>query len=310
MTATSLPQPYRIHWWAYGVVALAWTSYVLLTTFAPSTGNPNQLRLSFTQQLAISASIVVPILIIWLVALRGAEVFKAYGRLIGDEAEGRAINSIANGLLLTLAYLICTQLWGASMAYWAHTPYLQPAVLVRDHLPVIITVAAFSLLYRGSNLLRRRVRVRTWSAGVVAALLSYSVFAAGLVWLFLTETRINNGIIPIYSLPRPVLLFTLTLPYMIAWGLGLLAAFNIAKYSRQVKGVIYRQALRDLAWGVMTVAIFLTTYAAIGLLNRYLLGLKLWLILVIFWGLLTLYGLSFWFIRRGAKKLMRLEVMQ
>ncbi|HSX01188.1 MAG TPA: hypothetical protein VLF67_03005, partial [Candidatus Saccharimonas sp.] len=111
-------------------------------------------------------------------------------------------------------------------------------------------------------------------------------------------------------LPRELLLFTMLLPYLLGWFLGLLGAINISRYARQVRGTLYRQALGYLVVGIMGVIGFAVTVQILTLATRFLLGFSLPRLLFTIYILLVLYGLGFWLVRLGARKLTRIEVVQ
>jgi hypothetical protein len=94
---------------------------------------------------------------------------------------------------------------------------------------------------------------------------------------------------------------------LLAWFLGLLAAINLTRYAAQVKGVLYRQALRYLVLGVLSVVIFAVIVQVLSLASRFFLGFDLARLLFTVYVLLALYGLGFWFVNLGARNLARIE---
>src|SRR5262249_10846944 len=111
-------------------------------------------------------------------------------------------------------------------------------------------------------------------------------------------------------LPHSILLVTLVLPHILSWFLGILAIINIAKYARQVQGNLYRDALKNLIRGIAGVIFFTVVYQIILFASQFLANLSLGLTLLIIYLLLILYALGFLFVQAGAKKLMRIEVVQ
>jgi hypothetical protein len=296
---------------AHGVVIALWLGYAILTFMAPASHDARIEGLPGWEIVAIRLSIILPILIIWLVALRGAITFKYYARLIGQSPEGAGLNNIANGLLCTLIYLIASSLTGSLMPFFVGSHWLESAVAIRNHLPVIITFIAFLLLYTGSHQLRNIAGVATWNRATTLILILFAVVSAGFTLAFVTSPVIYDSRgVPSTVTPKSILLFTLILPYLASWFMGILATLNIARYARGVKGIIYRQALRDLIRGILAIIFFGMLLQFLTVLSRFLSNLGLGQLLLLVYVILGSYALGFWFVREGAKKLTRIEVAQ
>jgi hypothetical protein len=56
-----------------------------------------------------------------------------------------------------------------------------------------------------------------------------------------------------YYLPLWLMVTTVTIPYLYAWFIGLLAAYEISAYSRHIRGLLYKQSLWLLAIGLVVV---------------------------------------------------------
>jgi hypothetical protein len=299
------------HQWKYARISLilviaGWIIYATLNLLAPQTTSARY-QLSPTQTLLLQISVYTPLLIIWVLAIRGATAFKSYSLLLQGGREARAMSLIGTGLLWTVVYLLSSSLTGAIVPYFQGTQWLETAVTVRNHAPAWTALIAFGLLYLGSRRLSQVAPFATWNAATIILLIGYGLFAAGFANTFLaagTETRFG---IPSYALPHQVLLFTMLLPYLLAWFLGLLAAINLTRYAAQVKGVLYRQALRYLVLGVLSVVIFAVIVQVLSLASRFFLGFDLARLLFTVYVLLALYGLGFWFVNLGARNLARIE---
>jgi hypothetical protein len=51
------------------------------------------------------------------------------------------------------------------------------------------------------------------------------------------------------------MVLTVVIPYLYAWFVGLLATYEIGSFSQQIRGLLYRQALRLLSGGLVSVII-------------------------------------------------------
>jgi hypothetical protein len=299
--------------WAYAAVVISWCIYAGLTLFAPDAASVRY-HMSPLDLALLRLTIIIPIHLVWLIAVRGAVAFKSYAEVIKGSPEAHDINQIANGLLWTIAYLVSISLVGSIEPLFYHTHYFNLAIVLRDHIPPFIGLIGFYMLYRGSHRLRNVAKFTTWTYSTFAVAIAFAFFAALFVHEFAstgaatsmsTETRNSTSIVPL-----GILLFTLVMPYIIAWFMGILASINILKFSRSVKGILYRRALRNLVKGIGAIVVFgiavqLTTFS-----DRFLANLSIGLVLVIVYGFIALYALGFVFIWFGAKQLERLEEIQ
>lgn len=306
-SATAQPASRAGHRAAYGLILGSGFIYAALSLLAPSK-SVAAYGLNSWQAGLIRLSIIIPIVLIWMVALRGILSFKRYARLIGEGAEAPGFKLITTALGWSLAYLVTITLLGALIPFTIGTHWLQPMVFVRNHLPVVITLTSMALLYAGSHRLSSLTGVRTWTRSTWLIAGVYAVAAATSTWLF--SLNFTNAIIhgvPVTVVPTTLVPFTILLPQLIAWFLGLLAAVNITKYAHTVKGVLYRQALRDLVYGVTGVIVFGMALQLLSFAARFLGNLGLGPLLGVVYVLVALYGVGFYFVRRGAKRLARLE---
>jgi hypothetical protein len=92
--------------------------------------------------------------------------------------------------------------------------------------------------------------------------------------------------------------------------MGLAAIINIAKYARQVKGILYRSALVNLVRGLTVVIAFSISIQLLGFAAKYLATLQIGALLLMVYALMMLYAAGFFLIANGARKLAKLEAAQ
>jgi hypothetical protein len=90
--------------------------------------------------------------------------------------------------------------------------------------------------------------------------------------------------------------------------MGILAGVNIAKFAANVKGVLYRRALRNVVLGIWGVVVFSVILQALTLASRYLLNWSVAGVILLVYALMAFYSFGFILINSGAKSLTRLEV--
>jgi hypothetical protein len=306
----SLPKiTWRYTYPAYIFVIGCWVIYAILSMFAPAVAN-QRYHLGTVELMTLRLSIIIPIHLIWLLALSGAVALKNYATLIKGGRESSAISLIADGLLWTIGYLVVSSVASAATPFFANTSQYDAIIIIRDHLAPLASLIAFVYIFRGSHLLREIGKFATWTRTTAWIMAAYAFFAFFFVLQFSTSPVITSqtaGRTAATIAPHSILLFTMVVPFLIAWFLGILAIINITKYARHVKGVLYRQALRNLVVGISGIIAFAVVVQVISLAAKYLADLKLGPILAIVYLLLLLYGAGFLLVRSGAKKLGRLE---
>jgi hypothetical protein len=296
---------------AYLLVALCSVAYVLLSIWSPSSTADRLYHLTNLQKAFLQLSILGPAIVIWFVALTGAVTFRRYAVVITGGAEAQGLRLISVGLLWLVVYVVTLSLSGAALPYFMHSSWLPTLITIRNHLPVLSSLIAFGLICWGTHKLRASAQFKVWTATTTVLLIVMAAVAGLFVWAFLTITPEPGASgIPQYTLPPQVLVFTVVLPYCWAWFMGLLAALNIVRFARRVKGVIYRQALRDLAAGIAVVVALVALLQLVVLSNRFLIQLSLGALLLLVYGLLAIMAVGFWYVRSGARKLMKIEVAQ
>lgn len=294
------------------VVGLAIIALAVLTLLSPmSNGNPYHITSESAAILRLT--IIVPIAIAWLLGVRGATAFKSYARMIDGSPEAGAINLVANGLLLTVLYFVVGGLIGSLLPFYQHAAGYRALVILHDHFGSLFSLVVFYILYRGSDQLHRVTRFQTWTRSSAWILLAYAVFAFAFVLLFTSyqaPSTSNGSQNSLAFVSSNILLVSLILPYLAGWFMGIISCINIMKFSAQVKGKLYRQALRNLVLGLWVVIVLSMLIQILTFASRYLAGMSLAGVLLVLYTLLLLYGLGFLFVREGAKKLAQLEVVQ
>jgi hypothetical protein len=112
----------------------------------------------------------------------------------------------------------------------------------------------------------------------------------------------------IFYLPSWLILFTIIVPYVLLWSIGLLSVIQVGLYNYHVKGIIYRKALIQLTAGL---GIVLLCYVVIEYLSTLTSGLLKvddfgWLLAIVY-AFLLLLGVGYLLIALGSGRLKRIE---
>lgn len=284
-----------------------WVVYAILTVMAPH--HSNTYNLPSLTLLLLELSVILPLLVIWLMAVNGAASFERYARAIKGSEDGRGLDLISTGVLLVVLYYILESVLRSLPVYYTGTPGDTALVGISNYVPMIVALAGFILIFAGSLQLRNLSLRRLSPGGLASILLPYLLLAV--IYGRYAYNRLPlvtmTGAIPQFSLPGKWPFFTLLVPYTVAWLLGVLAITIIAEYARTVSGTIYRRALKDLVRGLVAVMAFSIVLQLLQLSTKIFAGLSLGLVLVLLYAIIVTYAVGFVFIARGARKLMMIE---
>jgi hypothetical protein len=257
-------------------------------------------------------SINLPEIAIWLLSMVGAMRLKNYAISIRSSRDGNALDDIANALLLLVVYTVLLSMMGFINNLFAHTGLIGTVVAFSNHLPLLIILLSAILLWRGSVKLLTLMNTKNSRAKYSSPFLAGIFIIYALFILAFTEnfyhymTSVNRDVDnPRFLLAPGVLMFTYVLPHLITWLYGLLAALNLAYYSRHVSGVIYKQLFRNLQRGV--VLVFFCTFVAQILIASTVSDQNMGVILGLIYVVLLLGIVGFWLVYKGTKSLELLE---
>lgn len=286
--------------------------YVALVMLLPS--DPATLaryHISQGQARLLNLTIVIPLIGIWYLALNGFLRFKQYSELIRSTNEGWAFTLLSNGLMVLAFGLPINSIISAVTTYISnHNANLMPLVVItKNYVILLIALIAFGLLARGAILLFMSRKQSIGTKPVMPLFMAplTIVLTSIFTWLVVSRPVENQADISAYHLPNWLIIFTIVIPYVTAWGSGLLALYYLNRYRSKVSGTMYKQAFGELAIGigvVTLVSVLLQLLAAIsGQINR----LRLTPILTLIYFLVVLYAVGFWYIAHGSKKLQTFE---
>jgi len=194
-------------------------------------------------------------MLVWLGAFYGYGKLQQYTNLLKKTPEGIDFQCIAKGVRYLAYGLPLVALASISLSTIANSnPGFKPtAIIVVNYLSLLVPLLAYNMIRKGSHGLVERSKTR-FSLSDMRALVMVLV-VIGVAYCYFTFKKLNlesigSSINP-YYLPAWIIITTLIIPYLYAWFSGLLAAYEMVLFSRQVQGVLYRQAMRYLASGIV-----------------------------------------------------------
>lgn len=182
-------------------------------------------------------------------------------------------------------------------------------VILTNYLNVIFPLIAFTIIATGSRQLMERARLFISSTRTKLLIVGF-VFLGTLYCYFvfrnldsLTAQDANNP----YYIPGWLLMFTIVMPYLYSWFVGLLAAYELRLLSKNASGIIYRKAVDLLSRGLAVTIISAISLQYIRTVLPRSGRLSLGYTLLLVYALLAVIGVGYGLSALGAKRLKKLE---
>lgn len=202
-------------------------------------------------------TLTLPLMAAWLMA------FAAYGRLceylslIRRSPEETHFEKLATGMKWLAWSLpvpaVAALLLSALANEW--NVFYPASIIITNYLNLALALIAFSIIGVASRGLVNRANLKFNT--MVSRMIVLSFLLGGVVYCYLTFQRLDLSSIGSthnpYFLPVWLMVLSVIIPYLYAWFVGLLAAYELTLFSHQTEGVLYRQALRMLAVGLAVV---------------------------------------------------------
>jgi hypothetical protein len=292
----------------YGVIALFCVIYAYLTLRSDIVlHGGNALNAKF---FVAHVSLILPEVIVWVIAARGAIRLKRYARSVIDSADGKAFDYIANALLLLVLYSIVISIASTIKLLFVHTADSRAAAAITSHLPVLFVLASSIYLFIGSYKLNQIASHGSDNLRSRMVLVSLTIFLVLVTMYIRYFYSVAGGVVDDdglshFGLSASTLLFTYVLPHIIVWLLGLLACMNLARYAVRVQGSIYKFLLRDLFRG--TLIVYACTYIVQVLYVTNISTKQLNPKMLLVFGVIMALIIGYLLIYRGTRKLERME---
>lgn len=284
--------------------------YIGLTFFSlPDSSTLHHYHLTPTHYHELLIPIVIFIELIWLASLYGSVKIKSYAWLIRDSADGRAFNTIGNGIMvLTLSSPFISDLTSIFNIISRHNHDLHPTLtIISNYVGVVLMAAALMLIAAGAErLLAQAVRKRSlWAEKAWVAI--FIIFSSVYSYFLVGQPPAANYNQRVYYLPHWIVLLSIVIPYLYIWYRGFKGAADIYTYQKNVRGKLYKKALIYLAAGIGLVVASSILTRVLTTASAHLSRMNLSPILIIIYALLIIMATGFLLLAVGAKKLRQIE---
>jgi hypothetical protein len=269
-------------------------------------------HISAAQAIVLTFAIAIPYLAIWFIALIGYLRFRSYTDKIAHTKDGKAFDTMRQGILLLTVWLPFSAVLGSVTAQYYRTHPQATALMVNidNFANVLILLPAFILLHIGASKLLPIIRRVNYSLPMKAVIIGACLGAAYVFLVFHDPARqfpTKDVRIASYYLPDWAIFFAMVLPRLIMWLLGAQAVYNILLYRRKVKGRLYKTALDNLARGIGWVVFANIVLRSLQSLSGPFSQLSVGLVLIVIYVLLIIMTVGYVLIAKGARRLQLLE---
>lgn len=268
-------------------------------------------HLSAFQYHIVSFIVALPTMLVWLAAFIGYAQLRGYARTIRKTPEGIYFDQLAEGctwLAWSLPVSVIVPLLLNAFAD-GHHGFHASAIIISNYVSLIFPLVAFSVIAAASRGLLGTVKVRL--SLMNTRLIITGFLLLGVLYCFFTFRHFDLSSLSSsdnpYFLPIWIMVATVTVPYLYAWFMGILAAFELILFRRHVRGVLYKRPLGLLVGGLLTVILSLMALQYIASIEPRVghLTLNYKLVLVLFFRLVG--GGGFVLMAFGANRMRKIE---
>lgn len=285
--------------------------YILTILFLPvDSQQANLYHITDSYYHFVMFLIALPSILVWFVAFFSYTKLYQFASALKNTGEEGSFMELATGLAVlawSLPIYEISQRILSAIASQNHS-LTGASIIIANYLEVILSIITFTLISKASRDITKTRPVN--SSGGRSKWMIAVFIIAGIAYCFFTlqsfPLRSFRDTSDIYHLPAWLMVVSVIAPYLYAWFLGLIGAYDLHAYAYRMKGIIYKRALNPLVLGLTAIIFSLVAI-------QYLLGawpahrLSLdWQTLVLV-GIRLIGGIGFVLIALGSNKLKRIE---
>ncbi len=259
----------------------------------------------------VAFAVAIPSLFAWFAAFIGYAKLREYAQSVRKTSEGIAYDQLAEGTTWLAWSLPAGVLVAVVLNAFAgrHPAFRDTAIIISNYVTLILPLIGFSIIANASQRLLTNVKAKLSLANARFMIIGFLVFGA--LYCYLVFSHLNPGSLGStdnpYYLPAWLLVLTLIVPYLYAWFMGILGAYEIILYRSHARGLLYKRALGLMVGGLVTVILSSVALQYIGSaqpsVGYLVLNDRLALILLF----RVIGGIGFVLLALGASKLKRIE---
>ncbi|MEO8105193.1 MAG: hypothetical protein ABI602_02550 [Candidatus Saccharibacteria bacterium] len=243
---------------AMGYYILLSAIYLLLAVALPGNTQASRIyHLTIPQYHLLQFMVILPLMLLAFSAFYGYAKLQNYANSIEQTPEGKDFDLLALGckwlawglLIPAIITIILSSIANA------HPGFAGTSLIISNYVSLLVAIVAFGFISTGSHGLLSRTKKRLSALNLKMLIIAFVLI--GVIYCFLTFRQLVGNSIGStnnpYALPLWLMFLTIIIPYLYAWIVGLLAAYEIILFSKLSRGVLYRHALQQVASGLSIV---------------------------------------------------------
>ncbi|HEY4496708.1 MAG TPA: hypothetical protein VI432_00985 [Candidatus Paceibacterota bacterium] len=296
----------------YGALSiLLWLSYMVLTFNAPRSESRLIANLTDLQIFYLQISVVLPILLIWVFGFLAVFALDTYIRKIKGSEDASALKFIYWGVAILVFNLVFNSFLSSIASYYRDNESLMiNFARIRNYISVFIPIISFYFISLGSkkllDLIKYAKDLWTQSASYIIASLSGILFAYLTFSYNLNRNMPSESDVQSYWLSDPMIALTIILPYAIGWFFAIKAIIDFYLYSKNIQGIIFKEAFSQFAKGFLTVTSLTIALQILSAAQAFA-EANLPGILILLYIIIIILAVGYFYIMSGSRKLLTIE---
>jgi hypothetical protein len=286
--------------------------YICLVVFLPASKQVmSTYHLNVHEYHILLLTVQLPTIIMWFAAFYGYKKLREYAASIENTKEGGVFAVLARGFHWLAWGLILPSIFGltfSSIANRYHSFY-EVSIILENYFYLVFPVIAYSVMSDSAQSLLSQVKIKSSRMSMRILLIMFVTLAT--LYCYLTFRHLDLNHISStnnpYFLPVWLLIVSMIIPYLYAWIIGLVTAYEYGLFAHQAKGIIYRRALQFVALGVALVIVGSIGYQYLHTVIPRTGHLSLDAILLATYGFYVCITLGFSLSAYGATRLKKIE---
>jgi hypothetical protein len=202
----------------------------------------------------------LPAIAVWFFAFWGYAKLKQYSEAVVKTREGEHFEKIANGLAVLAWSLPITAIISRLLngIVNGRSGMHSSVTIINNYVSLILPFIAFIIIgaaARGIVGHNNKVDLRRISGQIVIGLMTIG----GVLYCFLvlrsfdltSFSNSNNH----YRMPVWLAVITIIIPYLYAWFVAVMAAYEITIYAKGIKGLLYKRAVMNIVGGLLAIVL-------------------------------------------------------
>jgi hypothetical protein len=288
--------------------------YLLLNFLIPADkATLDRYHISGAELHFLDVTILIPVVLIWFLAYLSYINLNRYHKSIEKAKDGPAFKYITLGIR-TFAYGLPSAGIVTTTLKWIskyHLSFIPSSTILTNYIGLIVPFTAFYLISVGVRKLTELGNLRFKATNSRLIIAFFAVLGSSYTFLtFHQNAHVLHAAASapnLYYLPNWLILFTIVVPYIVMWSIGLLSVLQIGLYQRTIKGIIYKGGLAKLALGLGAVLLSYVVLEYLTSLTNKLLLLHIGWLLLIIYCFLVLLGVGYALIALGSRHLRKIE---